>query len=202
MLAFDRLLLLAYQQTPEVLGHHVPIHTKTGKPQVSPNDKLGTIVPLLQSLFHSTLILLPNLSSPPTTLLVLKQTAKLIPYITSFRKMMKQLITAILDIWARSVRTGDDEEEEDLKRIEESDAVKMAAFLWVWQVMLVGDRSLKEVVLKVRKPARPLYGPLLGVVNRGLVGLCRIRQKLKSDDNANTPAHKLPQTYPLRTLRP
>jgi nucleolar complex protein 2 len=155
VVAFDKLLLLAYQKTPEVLSHHVPIHTKLGKPHLSnqkdkgQKDKVGAIVPLLKSLFHSTLILLPNLSSPPTTLLVLKQTEKLVAYITSFRKMIKQLIVAILDIWARSVRTGDDDEEEDLKRVEESDAVKIAAFLWVRQVMLVGDSALKEMVLKV-----------------------------------------------------
>lgn len=161
---FDKLLLLAYQKCPEVLSHHVPIHPKSGKPNLaSQNDKVGAIVPLLKSLFHSTLILLPNLSSPPTTLLVLKQTEKLVPYITSFRKMMKQLIVAILDIWAQSVRTGDEDVEEDLKRVEESDAVKIAAFLWVRQVMLVGDRTLKEMVLKVPTA----HNPSFGVVDKG-----------------------------------
>jgi len=63
--------------------------------------------------------------------------------------MMKQLIAAILDIWARTVRSGDEEEEEDKHREEEQDTIKVAAFLWVRHVMLVGDRALKENVLKV-----------------------------------------------------
>jgi hypothetical protein len=140
---------MAYQQTPQVLQHHVPVIEKNGKYQVpSQNAKLSQIVPLLKSLFHSTLVLLPNLSSPPTTLLVLSQTEKLVPYITGFRKLIKQLITAILDIWSRIVRTADDEEDEDKSKSEEQDAVKVAAFLWIRKVMFVGDRSLKEICLK------------------------------------------------------
>ena len=32
---------------------------------------------------------------------------------------------------------------------DEQDAVKIAAFLWIRKVMFVGDRSLKEMCLKV-----------------------------------------------------
>jgi nucleolar complex protein 2 len=148
--------LIAFQQTPEVLQHHVPvtINEKTGKVQVpSQNKKLTQIIPLLKSLFHSTLVLLPNLSSPPTTLLVLSQTEKLIPYITGFRKLIKQLITSILDIWSRTVRTADDNDDEEEKdKAEEQDSVKVAAFLWIRKVMVVGDPSLKEICLKVPPP--------------------------------------------------
>src|SRR5579862_3877349 len=150
MLAFDRLLLLAFQQTPEVLQHHVPVVEKGGKIQLpSNNPKLSQIVPLLKSLFHSTLILLPNLSSPPTTLLVLSQTEKLIPYITGFRKLIKQLVSSILDIWSRILRTGDEEDEDDKAKVEEQDSVKIAAFLWARKVLLLGDPALKDLVLKV-----------------------------------------------------
>lgn len=150
ILAFDRLLLIAFQQTPEIMQHHVPVVEKGGKVQVpSQNKKLAQIVPLLKSLFHSTLVLLPNLSSPPTTLLVLSQTEKLIPYITGFRKLIKQLIVAILDIWSRTVRTADEGEAKEKAKGEEQDAVKISAFLWIRKVMLVGDPSLKELCLKV-----------------------------------------------------
>ena len=148
--------MIAFQQTPEVLQHHVPIITneKTGKLQVpTQNKKLSQIVPLLKSLFHSTLVLLPNLSSPPTTLLVLSQTEKLIPYITGFRKLVKQLITSILDIWSRTVRVSDDEDDEDEKnKAEEQDSVKVAAFLWIRKIMVIGDPSLREICLKVALP--------------------------------------------------
>jgi len=152
-IAFDRLLLIAYQQTPEILQHHVPVVTneKTGKVQVpSQNKNLTQITPLLKSLFHSTLVLLPNLSSPPTTLLVLSQTEKLIPYITGFRKLIKQLVTAILDIWSRTVRTSDDDNDDEEKdKAEEQDSVKVAAFLWIRKIMSIGDPSLRELCLKV-----------------------------------------------------
>ena len=151
ILAFDRLLLLAYNQTPTVLQHHVQLLEKNGKLQVpTENKKFAQIIPLLKSLFHSTLVLLPNLSSPPTTLLVLSQTEKLIPYITGFRKLIKQLITSILDIWSRGGRTAeDDDDSADKAQSEEQDAVRIAAFLWIRKVMFVGDRSLKEICLKV-----------------------------------------------------
>jgi hypothetical protein len=142
--------LIAFQQTPDVLQHHVPVVEKGGKIQVAPNKKLAQVAPLLKSLFHSTLVLLPNLSSPPTTLLVLSQTEKLVPYITGFRKLVKQLIGTILDIWGRIVRTGDnDETAEEKTKSEELDAAKIAAFLWIRKVMFVGDPSLKEICLKV-----------------------------------------------------
>jgi nucleolar complex protein 2 len=143
--------MIAFQHTPEVLQHHVPVVEKGGKIQLpSQNTKLSQIVPLLKSLFHSTLVLLPNLSTPPTSLLVLSQTEKLIPYITGFRKLIKQLISSILDIWSRTVRSADDDDDDDDKaKSDEQDAVKIAAFLWIRKVMLVGDSSLKEMCLKV-----------------------------------------------------
>lgn len=148
--AFDRLLLLAFQETPEVLQHHVPVVEKGGRLQLpSNNQKLTQIAPLLKSLFHSTLVLLPNLSSPPTTLLVLSQTEKLIPYITGFRKLIKQLVSSILDIWSRTVRTGDEDDEADKAKLEEQDSVKIAAFLWIRKIILLGDPALKDLCLKV-----------------------------------------------------
>ena len=145
--------MIAFQQTPEVLQHHVPVVEKGGKYQApSQNAKVSQIVPLLKSLFHSTLVLLPNLSSPPTTLLVLSQTEKLVPYITGFRKLIKQLIASILDIWGRTVRSTDDDDDDDKTKSDEQDAVKIAAFLWIRKVMFVGDRSLKELCFKVCSP--------------------------------------------------
>lgn len=141
--------MIAFQYTPEVLQHHVPVVEKSGKIQLpSQNAKLSQVVPLLKSLFNSTLVLLPNLSSPPTSLLVLSQTEKLIPYITGFRKLIKQLITSILGIWSLTVRNADDDEDDKTKS-DEQDAVKIAAFLWIRKVMFVGDHSLKEMCLKV-----------------------------------------------------
>jgi hypothetical protein len=137
-------------RTPVVLHHHVPIIETNGKMQVpSQSKKLSQVGPLLKSLFNSTLVLLPNLSSPQTMLLVLTQTEKLIPYITGFRKLIKQLVLAVVDIWSRPVRTPDDDEEEDKQKADEQDAVKMSAFFWIRKVMFVGDNTLKEICLKV-----------------------------------------------------
>lgn len=168
---------------------------KNGKLQVSSqNKKYSQIVPLLKSLFHSTLVLLPNLSSPPTTLLVLSQTEKLIPYITGFRKLIKQLITSVLDIWSRATGTADDDDDKANKaHSEEQDAVRIAAFLWIRKVMSVGDRSLKEICLKVP----PAYG--YKTYNSDL--LRSLRQERSSNYIPQSPAPQLPQKLALRVVR-
>ena len=62
---------------------------------------------------------------------------------------MKQLIPSILDLWSRPERTPDDDQREESSISEEQDAVKVAAFLWIRKVMIVGDSSLKDLCLKV-----------------------------------------------------
>jgi hypothetical protein len=184
--------LIAFQQTPEILQHHVPVVEKAGKIQVpSQNKKLSQIVPLLKSLFHSTLVLLPNLSSPPTTLLVLSQTEKLIPYITGFRKLIKQLIVAILDIWSRTVRTADEGEAKDQAKGEEQDAVKIAAFLWIRKVMVVGDPSLKELCLKVLTLRMHLTADFL----------CGVCQERADNDFSHSSPSEPAQKFALGALR-
>lgn len=148
MSVFDHLLQIAFQNTPEVVQYHLPLVKKDGKLQASPQEaKLAQIIPILKSFFRSTLLLLRNPPSPNTTLIILSQTEKLIPYITGFRKLMKQLISSILDIWSQTDDFGPDGETSK-PNSEMQKHIKMAAFLWVKRVMLVGDRSLKQICLK------------------------------------------------------
>jgi len=97
---------------------------------------------------------------------------------------MKQLIAAILDIWSRTVRTGDEEEEESKQREEEQDTVKIAAFLWVRHVMLIGDRALKENILKVTLPSAQRSI----ICTDSEVCIRRIRQEQSNNKHPNSPA--------------
>jgi len=143
---FDQVVKLAYNQTPNIIMHHVPLTEKNGRIQAPAQDKnLTETIPLLRSLFHTTLVLLPTLSSASTTLLVLSQTEKLVPYITGFRKLIKQLIASVLDIWSRRVRPADGKNAEP----EDTEEVKKAALMWIKKVTFVGDRSLKDICLTV-----------------------------------------------------
>ena len=142
---FDRVVDLAYKQTPNVIMHHVHLTEKNGRIQAPAQDKnLTEIIPLLRSLFHTTFVLLPTLSSA-STLLVLSQTEKLIPYVTGFRKLIKQLIASVLDIWSRLVRTGDGKNAER----QDTEDVKKAASMWIKKIMFAGDRALKDICLTV-----------------------------------------------------
>jgi hypothetical protein len=143
---FDRVVELVYKHTPDIIIHHVPLTENKGRIQAPAQDKnLTETIPLLRSLFHTTLVLLPTLSSASTTLLVLLQTEKLVPYITGFRKLIKQLIASVLDIWSRRVRPTDGKNAET----EDTEEVKTAALMWIKKVTFVGDRSLKDICLTV-----------------------------------------------------
>jgi nucleolar complex protein 2 len=143
--------LIAYKQTPEILQHYAPIVEKKGRLTVAAqSQQMPQILPLLKTLFSSTITLLPSLSSSPATLLVLSQTEKLLPYIVSFRKHMRHLIHAVLDLWSKPSRqTKEDENGGSKPKSEEDDSFKMAAFLWIRKVMIIGDLSLQENCLKV-----------------------------------------------------
>lgn len=147
ILVADRILELAYKQAPSVIQHHFPLTENNCRIQPPVQDtNLVETFPLLRSLFHTTLVLLPSLSSTPTILLILSQTEKLILYITGFRKLIKQLMASVLNIWSRRVRPAAGK----IAKIDNTEEVKMTACSWIKKVTLVGDRSLKDICLTVK----------------------------------------------------
>ncbi|KAI1136060.1 Noc2p family protein [Hypoxylon sp. FL0543] len=132
---FHDILIVALKQIPEVLQHHVPIkESSSGKVQV-PTDskKFKTLSNLLKSYISAILHLLGTLSDDATLKLTLSAITPVIPYILSFRKLLKSLIKSVVGFWSQS---------------SSSDTTRITAFLVLRRLVVVGDKGIREAVLK------------------------------------------------------
>jgi len=130
---YHRLLTLALRHIPAVVQHHLPLATKTGK---APTDakKFRTLAPLLRSHITALIHLLSRLSDAGTQRLTLAAALPLLPYILSFKKLVKGLARAGAAVWAAASAT---------------DAVRIAAFLVLRRLVVLGDPAIRETVLKI-----------------------------------------------------
>jgi nucleolar complex protein 2 len=132
---YHDLLLIALKHVPEVLGHHLPVkETAAGKVRVSTDSKkFKTLTPLLKSHTSSVHHLLTSLSDAATLKLTLSAVIPLLPYLLSFKKILKNLVKTIVDIWSDSSST---------------EATRITAFLVIRRLAVIGDPGLREAVLK------------------------------------------------------
>ncbi|KAI4600692.1 Nucleolar Complex 2 protein [Pestalotiopsis sp. 9143b] len=133
--AFHDILIVALKQIPEVLQHHVPIkETAGGKVQVPTDSKKFKVLSLLLKSYTSAILhLLGTLSDDATLKLTLAALEPLVPYLLSFRKLLKNLIKTVVDFWSQSTS---------------SDATRITAFLVLRRLVVLGDKGIREAVLK------------------------------------------------------
>ncbi|KAI1007387.1 Nucleolar complex protein 2 [Podosphaera aphanis] len=133
--AYHELLITALKNIPLVLHHHLPIkESQSGKVRVSTESKkFKTLTPLLKS--HSTSVqhLLTTLSDASTLKITLSSITPLLPYLISFKKLLKNIIKTIVDIWSDASN---------------SEATRITAFLVIRRLAVIGDPGLREAVLK------------------------------------------------------
>lgn len=132
---YHQLLTTALKHVPEVLQHHLPVQEgKAGKVHVSTeNKKFKTLAPLLRSHAMSIVHLLDNLSDPATLRLTLTSTLPLLPYLLSFKKMVRDICRAVTAVWSTSTTT---------------EATRIAAFLVLRRLTVIGDAGIRENALK------------------------------------------------------
>lgn len=132
---YHQLLVIALEHVPTVLAHHLPAkESSSGKVRIATDSKkYRTLTPLLKS--HSTSInhLLENLSDAPTIKLTLSSLLPLLPYLLSFKKVVKSIIKTTVNIWSDS---------------SSNEATRITAFLIIRRLAIIGDASLRESVLK------------------------------------------------------
>ncbi|ETS82150.1 hypothetical protein PFICI_07152 [Pestalotiopsis fici W106-1] len=133
--AFHDILIVALKQIPEVLQHHVPIkETAGGKVQVPTDSKKFKVLSLLLKSYTSAILhLLGTLSDDATLKLTLAALEPLVPYLLSFRKLLKNLIKTVVDFWSQSTS---------------SEPTRITAFLVLRKLVVVGDKGIREAVLK------------------------------------------------------
>ncbi|KAI9763593.1 MAG: Nucleolar Complex 2 protein [Geoglossum simile] len=133
---YHNLLVLALKHVPEVLNHHLPAEeTNSGKIRVpTESKKYHTLIPLLKSHTSSVLHLLTTLSDFPTLKLTLSSLLPLVPYLFSFKKLLRGLVKTVVDIWSDPSCP---------------EATRITAFLVIRKVAVTGDSGLKEATLKI-----------------------------------------------------
>ncbi|CAL3973636.1 unnamed protein product [Diplocarpon coronariae] len=132
---YHQLLVAALQYVPEVLNHHIPVkETAAGKVRVSTDSKkFKTLTPLLKSYTSSLHHLLTALSDAPTLKLTLSAVTPLLPYLLSFKKVLKNIVKTVVNVWSDS---------------SSDEATRITAFLVLRRLTVIGDPGLREAVLK------------------------------------------------------
>lgn len=132
---YHELLLTTLTNVPEVLEHHLPVkENAAGKIRISTDSKkFKTLTPLLKSHTSSVHHLLTTLSDAPTLKITLNAIIPLLPYLLSFRKVLKDVVKTVVDIWSDAAST---------------EATRITAFLVIRRLTVVGDAGIREAVLK------------------------------------------------------
>ncbi|KAF2707285.1 ribosome assembly protein-like protein Noc2 [Pleomassaria siparia CBS 279.74] len=133
--AYHEVLVTALQQIPKVLQHHLPVkESASGKVRLSTDSKkFRTLTPLLKSHTVSLHHLLENLSDASTLRMTLESMLSLLPYILSFKKIIREVTKVVSSVWADSANT---------------EATRLSAFLVLRRLVSIADSGIKEAVLK------------------------------------------------------
>ncbi|KAI1825650.1 Noc2p family-domain-containing protein [Xylaria intraflava] len=132
---FHDVLVVALKQIPDVLQHHLPIkESASGRVYVpTESKKFRPLSMLLRSFTSSILHILPTLSDDASLKLTLSALTPLVPYLLTFRKLLKNLIKVVVGYWSHTAS---------------SDTTRITAFLVLRRLVVVGDKGVREAVLK------------------------------------------------------
>lgn len=132
---FHDILIVALKQIPEVLQHHLPAkESAAGKVYINTDTKkFKTLSILMKSYTASIIHLLGTLSDDATLKLTLSALDPLLPYLLSFRKLLKSLIKTVVAFWSQSAS---------------SDSTRITAFLVLRRLVVIGDKGVRESVLR------------------------------------------------------
>lgn len=132
---YHDLLVLTLTHVTDVLNHHLPVkETAAGKVRVSTdNKKFKTLTPLLKSHTSSVHHLLTTLSDASTLKITLSAITPLLPYLLSFKKVLKNVVKTVVGIWSDASST---------------EATRITAFLVIRRLAVIGDPGIREAVFK------------------------------------------------------
>ncbi|KAI0270647.1 Noc2-domain-containing protein [Gloeopeniophorella convolvens] len=130
---YDKLVRTALRYTPIILEHHVPYKSLPNgkfKPPTQ-TQKLKTLQKLILSFFHNIIHITSQLSDPELLKLAVTESTKLLPYVISSRRTVKQYLKTSLNLWSSA-----------------DDSVRIAAFLSIRRLASAADESILDLVLK------------------------------------------------------
>jgi nucleolar complex protein 2 len=130
---YDKLVRTALRYTPVVLEYHVPYKSLPNGRYKAPTQtrKLKALQKLIISFFHNIIHIVSQLSDPDLLKTAVTESTKMIPYVTSSRRTIKQYLKACLGLWS----TADD-------------TVRIASILAIRRLACASDESILDLVLK------------------------------------------------------
>lgn len=132
---FNDILVLALKEIPVVMNHHLPVkESASGKVHVqTETKKFRTLSLLLKTYTSSIMHLLSTLSDDKTLKLTLSSITPILPYLLSFKKLLKALAKSVVNFWAQPAS---------------SETTRITAFLVLRRLVVIGDKGIRETVLK------------------------------------------------------
>ncbi|ROT35018.1 Noc2-domain-containing protein [Sodiomyces alkalinus F11] len=132
---FHDILITALNLVPEVIASHLPAkQSASGKVYVSTDTKKFQTLSIMIKTYTATVIhLLGTLSDDATLKLTISSLEPLLPFLLSFRKLLKVLVKTVVSYWARPAS---------------SETTKITAFLVLRRLIVIGDAGLRETTLK------------------------------------------------------
>ncbi|KAK2465541.1 hypothetical protein APHAL10511_002433 [Amanita phalloides] len=101
---YNKLITTSLRYSPIVLEHHVP-YKKLPNGKFKPptqTKKFKTLQKLIQSFFQNIVHLISQLTDNDLLRLAVSESAKLIPYVLSSRKVIKHYLKKCLELWSSS----------------------------------------------------------------------------------------------------
>ena len=132
---FNDILILALREIPSVMNHHLPVkESAAGRVYVqTENKKFRTLSLLLKSYTSSIMHLLSTISDDKTLKLTLSSLTPILPYLLSFKKLIRALAKSVVNFWAQPAS---------------SETTRITAFLVLRRLVVIGDKGIRETVLK------------------------------------------------------
>ena len=97
------------------------------------SKKYRSLTPLLKSHIVAVLHLMNHLSDAATLRLTLSSLTPLLPYVLSFKKVVRDLVRIVVNVWSEASY---------------AETSRIAAFLVLRRLMVIGDSGIREAVLK------------------------------------------------------
>ncbi|KAH3665554.1 hypothetical protein OGAPHI_003741 [Ogataea philodendri] len=130
---FHKLMFLALQQLPLSVQKLVPYKISShGTRNLPSNKKVAQISTILKSHAGSLILLLNDITNTETATLVLKSVQELLPYYVSHRKLLKEMMNAVVNVWSSA---------EDVE-------TQIAAFAFLNNSSREYPKAILELVLK------------------------------------------------------
>lgn len=98
--AFQELLLLGLKKVPVAIQRLVPYKVIKGTRTVPVSTKVKQLNSILKSHAGSLITLLNDINNTETAALVLSSVQELLPYFISFRRLLKEILNAVVSVWS------------------------------------------------------------------------------------------------------